>query len=450
MDTLNKVLGDLADAAADLLTRAMTVWLPVQGGILVLCLALAGGIAALTRRRTNLVEMTMGWPLLLRAMARAVVSNLGTIIFIAATGLIRLLLERVTDPANGYVLEVAVKLATAWVVIAILASIIHNRFVKRLVAVSAWTIAALSILGLLDEVTSTLSVVAITMGGMHVTLLLILKATIFLALALWLAFVISGMLEKRLEGTTDLTPSVRVLAGKLIRLALVVIAIVVVASAIGIDLSALALFSGAVGVGVGLGLQKIVANFVSGVILLIDKSVKPGDVISVDDSFGRVVSMGTRYLVVTRRDGREILIPNEDLITHKVINWSYSKNEIRLDIPFPVDVGSDPHHVRRVALEAAASVARVLADPAPVCHFVNFSNQSLDFLLRVWIKDPESGITNMKSALLLALWDAMAREQIMIPSPIADMRLRGTAKLAVQTLDDLPSEKRPSRREQIP
>jgi hypothetical protein len=130
MDTLNKVLGDLTDAATDLLTRAMTIWLPVQVGILVICLALAGGIAALTRRRTNLVEMTMGWPLLLRAMARAVVNNLGTIIFIAATGLIRLLLERVTDPANGYVLEVAVKLATAWVVIAILAGIIHNRLVK--------------------------------------------------------------------------------------------------------------------------------------------------------------------------------------------------------------------------------------------------------------------------------------------------------------------------------
>jgi len=450
MDILNQTFAELSQAAADLLAQAMTVWLPIQLGILVLGAMLAGGIAALTRRRIKLVDMTMGWPVLLRAVVRAVVNNLGTIIFIAAIGLIRLLMDRVTDPANGYLLEIAVKLGTAWVIIAICASIIHNRFVKRLVAIIAWTVAALSIVGLLDEVTATLSAVALNVGSLHLTLLLVLEAVLLLVLALWFALLISGLLEKRLQGTTDLTPSVQVLVSKLIRLALVVIAIVAVASTIGIDLSALALFSGAVGVGVGLGLQKIVSNFVSGIILLIDKSVKPGDVISVNESFGRVVSMGTRYLVVTRRDGREVLIPNEDLITNKVINWSYSKNEIRLDIPFPVDVGSDPHQVRRVAIEAAADVDRVLAEPPPTCHFVSFSNQSLNFLLRVWIRDPESGVTNMKSALLLALWDAMARERIMIPSPIADMRLRGTAQFAIQSPDEFPAETLPQRREQIP
>jgi small-conductance mechanosensitive channel len=450
MDSLNQTFAELSQAAVDLLAQAMTVWLPIQLGILVLGAMLAGGIAALTRRRIKLVDMTMGWPVLLRAVVRAVVNNLGTIIFIAAIGLIRLLLDRATDPANGYLLEIAVKLGTAWVIIAICASIIHNRFVKRLVAITAWTVAALSIVGLLDEVTGALSAVALTIGSTHVTLLLILEAALLLVLALWFALLISGLLEKRLQGTTDLTPSVQVLVSKLIRLALVVIAIVAVASTIGIDLSALALFSGAVGVGVGLGLQKIVSNFVSGIILLIDKSIKPGDVISVNESFGRVVSMGTRYLVVTRRDGREVLIPNEDLITNKVINWSYSKNEIRLDIPFPVDVGSDPHQVRRVAIEAAAGVDRVLTEPPPTCHFVSFSNQSLNFLLRVWIRDPESGVTNMKSALLLALWDAMARERIMIPSPIADMRLRGTAQIAMESPGEFPAEALPQRREQIP
>jgi small-conductance mechanosensitive channel len=133
-----------------------------------------------------------------------------------------------------------------------------------------------------------------------------------------------------------------------------------------------------------------------------------------------------------------------------VINWSYSKNEVRLDVPFPVDVGSDPHQVRRVALQAAASVDRVLEQPPPACHFVAFSNQSLNFLLRVWIRDPESGVTNMRSALLLALWDAMARERIMIPSPIADMRLRGTAQFAIRSPDEFPAEVLPERREQIP
>lgn len=149
------------------------------------------------------------------------------------------------------------------------------------------------------------------------------------------------------------------------------------------------------------------------------------------DSYGWVSSMNTRYISVFTRDGREVLIPNEDLVTQRVINWSYTKNEIRLEVKFGVDVVSDPHQVRRVAAEATVKVPRVRADPPPICHFVEFSSRSLDFKLRFWIDDPSGGITNVRAAVLLALWDAFKREGIEIPSPIQDVRLRSPSHLIV-------------------
>jgi small-conductance mechanosensitive channel len=225
-----------------------------------------------------------------------------------------------------------------------------------------------------------------------------------------------------MRSAVDLTPSLRVLLGKLVRLALVATAIVVALSSVGIDLSALVLFSGAVGVGVGFGLQKIVSNFVSGIILLADKSIKPGDVISVGDRFGWVGAM--HYTSVVTRDGREFLIPNEDFVTQQVVNWSHSDQQIRLDVPFGVSYCSDPHHVRRLVLEVVASVPRVLKLPPPVCHMTAFGDSSLDFLLRFWIDDPVDGVTNVRGLALLALWDAFKREGIEIPFPQRDLNLR--------------------------
>ena len=146
------------------------------------------------------------------------------------------------------------------------------------------------------------------------------------------------------------------LIGKLIRLLLITFAILIVLSTVGIDFSSLAFFSGAIGVGLGFGLQKIVSNLVSGIILLADKSIKPGDVITVGESFGWVGSMGARYTSVVTRDGREYLIPNEDFVTQRVINWSYSNDEVRLDVEFGVAYASDPHRVIALALEAVQSV----------------------------------------------------------------------------------------------
>jgi small-conductance mechanosensitive channel len=450
MDAFNQAIDGLRDAGQAVALQFLSIWLPIQIAVLVLAGLLAGLLGALTRRRMDVGTLTMGWPVYLRLITRAVVAHLGLLVFILLLIVVHAALRSFGPGYQGYLVSAGINLATAWVVIALVASIISNHFLYRLVAISAWTLAALSILGLLGPTADLLNSIAITIGGLRLSPLLALKIVVLLLITVWLAIAVSNFFDRRLHAVADLTPSLQVLLAKLIRLTLLTIAIVLVLGTVGVDLSALALFSGAVGVGIGLGLQKIVSNFVGGIILLADKSIKPGDVVSVGDGFGWVVSMNARHTVVTRRDGREILIPNEDLITERVVNWSYSKNEIRIDLPFPVDVASDPQQVRRIALAAVAGVDRVLAQPAPVCHFVGFSAASLDFLLRFWIEDPESGVTNIKSTVLLALWDGMKREGVMIPSPIQDLRLRGTTKLAATLPDGLPPDTTQPRREQIP
>jgi small-conductance mechanosensitive channel len=401
-----------------------SIWLPIQLVAIALAAAIAWAIATFLRRRIDLVSLTMGWPVQARRIVRSLVDDAGTIIFALLVGTMRAAAVEATVPSRSVLLGVATSLATAWVVIHLVAGFIHNRFVFRLVAVSAWTLAALSILGLLGPITDALEGTAFVIGALRITPLLVIKTVVLLLLALWAAIAISDFVDRRLHRIAEFTPSMQELIAKLVRIALFTLAILLVVRSAGIDLSALAIFSGAVGVGIGFGLQKIVSNFVSGIILLADKSIKPGDVITVGDSYGWVSAMNTRCIAVVTRDGREVLIPNEDLVTQRVTNWSYSKDDIRLDVPFGVDILSDPHHVRQVAIAAVWGVPRVLPHPEPVCHFVSFDSRSLNFLLRFWINDPAGGITNVRSAVLLAIWDTFKREGIDIPSPIQEVRLR--------------------------
>jgi small-conductance mechanosensitive channel len=422
MDDLDEILETLTEAAKSLAAQFTTIWVPIQLALILLATLIGWGIAILLRRRIDLVSLTMGWPLHLRRAARVIIDNLGIVLCILMLVLFRAAMQATMVPSRYYLVGVAAKLATAWIVIAVLASLIRNQFVNGLVSAIAWSIAALSILGLLEPVRDALDSTGMVIGGLRITALLALKTTALLLLALWLATLASNFLDSRVKSFKDLTPSIQVLLGKLIRIGLITFAVLVVLSSVGIDFSALALFSGAVGVGVGFGLQKIVSNLVSGIILLADKSIKPGDVISLGETYGWVETMGARYIAVVSRDGREYLIPNEDFVTQRVINWTYTKDDVRLTVEFGVDVVADPHMVRRVAIEAAATVPRVLDMPPPVCHFMGFGSKSLDFSLRFWIRDPVAGATNVKSAVRLAIWDAFKREGIPLPPPVQDLR----------------------------
>ena len=418
-------MNDLEEALATLIagirvalrTELTSIWLPIQVGAIVLAAALAFGIASYVRKKFDLVSATMGWPPYLRIVARAVSDNFTIIVFIVAIELARTAFQTSVALPRIYLLGIASNLATAWVAIAIVASVIRNPFVNRVVAISAWALAALSIVGLLDEVVAALDSRAIAIGGLRVTALLVLKATALFLIALWAATAAGNFFERRLRGVSDLTPSVQVLLGKLIRIALLALAVFIVLGSVGIDLSVLAFFTGAVGVGLGFGLQKIVSNLVSGIILLADKSIKPGDVISVGDQFGWVTTMGARYTAVDTKDGREYLIPNEDFVTQRVVNWSYSNNLVRLEVKFGANYSSDPRKVQGAAIAAAASVPRVLQQPAPICHLLAFGSSAIEFRLAFWIGDPGSGITAVRSNVMLALWDTLEREGIGIPKP---------------------------------
>lgn len=438
MEGFDEILEGLTKQLNAIPASFTSVWIPIQLAMIAGAALLGWALAVYIRRHLNIMPYVMGWPTILRRAIRVAIVNLGIIICIVILILMRIAMQAATVPGRSYLIGVAASLATAWVVISIAASLIRNAFINRVVAVVAWSIAALSIVGLLDDVIAGLDRAGIVIGGLRVTALLAIKTAALLLISLWGAVAISNFLDTRLRTYQDLTPSIQVLLGKLARAALVTFAVLIVLGSVGIDFSALAIFSGAVGVGVGFGLQKIVSNLVSGIILLADKSIKPGDVITVGDSFGWVDTMGARYTSVVSRDGREYLIPNEDFITQRVVNWTFSNDRVRNDIKFGVSYGSDPHRVRAAAIGAAASVARVLKDPAPTCHLANFGDSSLDFLLRYWIRDPNDGLGAVRSAVMFALWDAFKRDGIEFPFPQRDLNVKDPLRVVVERGGDSP------------
>src|SRR5207302_8510518 len=226
--------------------------------------------------------------------------------------------------------------------------------------------------------------------------------------------------------SADLTPSIQVLLIKMIRVGFMVFGVAVALSAVGINLSALAIFSGAAGVGIGFGLQKIVANFISGIILLVDKSVKPGDLVTIGDSSGRISAMKTRYISVAAGDGREFLIPNEDLVTQKVTNWTYTDRNTLVKVNFGTNYEADPRLVCKIAIDIAAAAKRAIKGKPPNCILTEFSEAGMKFALTFWIADPD-GMDNVKSDVMLALWDACKREGIRVPYPVRELVVRGGA-----------------------
>ena len=271
----------LNSAARSIGAEVTSPWFYLQLGLIVVGAGLAYASSAALRSRVELTSLGMGWPAPLRLFMRVLVGSAFTAIFAVLMTATRAVMLSATWPSRSYLISVGANLAFAWLIIRLVTSVIRNEFMVRLVSLSAWLIAALSIVGKLEPTLDALDSVAIVLGGLRLTPLLLIKLGVLLAVALWLSNVASNFLENRITRSHDLTPSIQVLLIKIVRLALMLAAIAVVLSAVGINLAALAIFSGAVGVGIGLGLQKIVANFISGVILLVDKSVKPGDLITV-------------------------------------------------------------------------------------------------------------------------------------------------------------------------
>ncbi|MDB5548129.1 MAG: MscS Mechanosensitive ion channel [Tardiphaga sp.] len=413
-------------------------WFYLQLGIIIASAGIAYGAGAAVRARVDVAAIAMGWPAPIRMLLRVIVRSASIFAFTLLVIAARIAMLSMTWPSRSYLLAVSARLAFAWLAISIVTSVIRNEFLVRLVSFSAWAVAALSILGQLDTTVEALDSVAIVLGGLRLTPLLVIKLVVLLAIALWITKIASNFLEGRINQSRDLTPSIQVLLIKLMRLGLMIFAITLVMSAVGINLSALAIFSGAVGVGIGFGLQKIVANFISGVILLADKSVKPGDLVTIGDSSGRISAMNTRYISVAAGDGREILIPNEDLVTQKVINWTYTDKNTLVKVNFGTNYDADPRLVCRLAIEIAAASPRAIKLKPANCVLTEFAEAGMKFSLTFWIAEPD-GMDNVKSDVMLTMWDVFKKENIRVPYPVREIRIRGGA-LPVETIVDVAAE----------
>ncbi|MBC8192520.1 MAG: mechanosensitive ion channel [Candidatus Marinimicrobia bacterium] len=324
-------------------------------------------------------------------------------------------------------LNLVLTLLLVWVIIQIISVTILDKFWAGFVSMTAWGLAALSILGILTPMIEFLDKIGFHLGEVHITVLATLKAIIFLVIALRLSKWFGGYFDKQISRFDQLSASSHVLISKTIRFSIYFLIALIVLDSIGVDLTALAVFGGALGVGIGFGLQKVSSNLLSGIILLSDRSIKPGDVVQIGEVYGWISSLKSRYVSVVTRDGHEYLIPNEDLITQQVINWSYSDKRIRLKVPFGVAYKSNPHEVRALVIEAMNDVPRVLKTPPPMCLMTGFGDSSIDLELRFWIDDPKNGTTNIQSDALFRIWDTLKENGIEIPFPQRDVHLHKIA-----------------------
>lgn len=334
-------------------------------------------------------------------------------------------------------MSVVVSLVNAWIAIRLITQFVRDEVWARFIAIVVWGIAALNILELLEPTLALLDSMALNIGDIRITVLTVIEGVFYLVLLLWLANLAARILENRIAKLPNLTPSVQVLFSKLLKIALIFIAILVAINSVGIDLTALAVFGGALGVGIGFGLQKIVSNFVSGIILLMDRSIKPGDTIGVAGTYGWIQSLGARYVSVITRDGIEHLIPNEELIINRVENWSFSGKRVRLRVPVGISYNSDVRKAMELCVEATEAPERIVDYPKPVCQLLEFGDSSVNLEIRFWIRDPQNGTANVKTEVLLGVWDRFHEHGIEIPFPQRDVHIRSVAPDAEDLVEGL-------------
>ena len=280
--------------------------------------------------------------------------------------------------------------------------------------------------GFLDAVDS----LAISVGNFRLSLWDVLVVLLIIVAVITAAWLLSKMLQRVLRRVTKLDDTQQLLGQKILSIVVWAGAFFIGIDLLGIDLTALAVFSGAFGLAIGFGLQKTFGNLIAGIILLMDKSIKPGDVIAVTDmagqeSFGQIRKIGVRAVSVTTRDQREYLIPNENLMVNQVENWSYSSKNVRMQVYVGVSYEADMELAEKLMLEAAVDAPRVLKAPPPTVWMSEYGDSSVNFVIHCWIQDPEDGVGNVRSAVLKRLWWLFKENDIEIPFPQRDLNLRG-------------------------
>jgi len=295
-----------------------------------------------------------------------------------------------------------------------------------------WAGVALHLVGILPEVWDSLDSIAFTAGKQRISFQIVLQGLASLAVSLAISLWVARVVEERVLATERVELSMRVVIAKLVRAGAFLLAILVALPLVGIDITALSVFGGALGVGLGFGLQKIASNYVSGYIILLDRSVRIGDLVTVDGRHGVVKAIESRYTVIRSLDGTESIIPNETLITQSVTNHSYTDRKVLVKVKVAVGYGSDVDRVFALLLDAARRQPRVLADPAPGVWIVALGDNGIEVEMGAWISDPDQGQMALRGAILKEVLETFRAEGIEIPFPQRDIRLVGPAPLPQQ------------------
>jgi len=334
---------------------------------------------------------------------------------------------------NVSLLNLAIPLLTA---MAIITFVVHlQRLVfapgsllatfERTIVWIVWIGFALYVLGLAPGILEYFDSVGFKFGGRRISLLLIAQAVIWVVIALLLALWVGRLLEDRLMSAQGMDMTLRVMLTKLMRALLVLVAVLVVLPLVGIDLTALSVFGGALGVGLGFGLQKIASNYISGFIILLDRSVTIGDLVTIEKHTGRLSKMTARYIVVRALDGTEAIIPNETVITSAVINQSYTDRKVAIAMSVQISYESDLELAMQILREVAKRHPRVLPEPVPAVLIKAFADNGIDLELAAWVEDPEQGKTNLRSEIYYGIWQEFKARGVVIPYPQREVRLVG-------------------------
>jgi small-conductance mechanosensitive channel len=294
---------------------------------------------------------------------------------------------------------------------------------ENAIAALIWLLLALHLLGVLPQFVQALDDIGFSIGKSRVSVLLVLQALVTVALTLVTALWLSRLLENRLMRAERINMNMRVVGTKLVRVLLTLVGVLAALSAVGFDITLLSVFGGALGVGLGFGLQKIASNYVSGFIILLDESIHLGDVITIEGHYGVVSDIRSRYLVLRKLDGTELVVPNETMISNTVINHSYSDRKSRVLLPVQVSYDSPLEKAMQIMREVAETHPRVISDPPPDAAILGFGESGIDLQLSIWITDPEEGSANLKSSIYLEIWRAFQHEGISIPHPQRDIRI---------------------------
>jgi small-conductance mechanosensitive channel len=288
-------------------------------------------------------------------------------------------------------------------------------WLKALESVISWSIwgaLALHLTGILPQLLQGMEDMRFNIGKNPVNLLLVLQALLTVVVTIFIALWLSRVLENKLMRAEQVNVNLRVVLGKIIRIILLFVATLIALSAVGLDITLLSVFGGALGVGLGFGLQRIASNYVSGFIILLDKSMQIGDVISVDKHYGMVSDMRSRYMVLSKPDGTHAIIPNETLITTAVINHSLTEHKGRVQVELAISVDSPLELALQLLQDIAKQHTRILLTPAPVARIKGFSEHGVELSLTVWVSDPENGVLSLQSVLFMDVWKVFKKNKI--------------------------------------